>query len=70
MKGGPAVTALRAARLGWRGVDRRLAVRASRSGRLSVFAHELVWFGVKQAWACLFGGSMLALLIATWMFWP
>jgi uncharacterized membrane protein YoaT (DUF817 family) len=70
MKGGSPAAALRAARLGWRGVDRRLAVRASRGGRLPVFAHELVWFGVKQAWACLFGALMLALLIATWMFWP
>ena len=64
------IAALRAARLGWHGLDRRLAARASRGGRLTVFLHELFWFGVKQAWACLFGGLMLALLIATWMFWP
>lgn len=61
---------VRAARMGWHRIDRRLAARASRRGRLAVFAHELLWFGVKQAWACLFGALMLALLIATWRFWP
>ncbi|HEY9112293.1 MAG TPA: DUF817 domain-containing protein [Rhodanobacteraceae bacterium] len=64
------IAALRAAWLGWHGLDRRIASRASRGGRLAVFLHELFWFGVKQAWACLFGALMLALLIATWMFWP
>jgi len=64
------IAGLRAARLGWHGIDRRIAARASRGGRFTVFLHELFWFGVKQAWACLFGGLMLALLIATWMFWP
>ena len=64
------IAVLRAARLGWHGIDRRIAARASRGGRLAIFLHELFWFGVKQAWACLFGGLMLALLIATWAFWP
>jgi len=27
-------------------------------------------FGIKQGWACLFGGAMLALLIATRLWWP
>ena len=64
------IATLRAARLGWHGLDRRIAVHASRGGRFTVFVHELFWFGMKQAWACLFGGLMLVLLIATWMFWP
>lgn len=64
------IAGLRAVRLGWHGFDRRIAARASRSGRFTVFVHELCWFGMKQAWACLFGGLMLALLVATWMFWP
>lgn len=64
------MSAVRAARLGWHGVDRRLAVRAARGGRFAVFVHELFWFGAKQAWACLFGGLLLALLVATWMLWP
>ncbi|MHA3913564.1 DUF817 domain-containing protein [Halovulum sp. GXIMD14793] len=31
---------------------------------------EFWWFGLKQAWACLFGGLMLALILATWAFYP
>ena len=31
---------------------------------------EFVAFGVKQAWACLFGALMLALLVASFLFWP
>lgn len=38
--------------------------------RATFLVYEFARFGVKQAWACLFGGSMLALLIATWAFYP
>lgn len=38
--------------------------------RATFFAYEFLRFGVKQAWACLFGGLMLALLIATWALYP
>lgn len=31
---------------------------------------EFVVFGLKQGWACLFGGAMLALIIATRLWWP
>lgn len=31
---------------------------------------EFIVFGLKQAWACLFGGAMLALIIGTRLFWP
>ncbi len=31
---------------------------------------EFVAFGIKQAWACLFGGLMLGLLLATHLFYP
>ncbi|MBY8916808.1 DUF817 domain-containing protein [Nitratireductor sp. L1-7-SE] len=31
---------------------------------------EFVVFGLKQAWACLFGGLLLALIIATHYLWP
>ena len=54
----------------WQRWDRWLGRHASRRGRIAVFAHELLWFGIKQTWACLFGALMLVLLIATWMFWP
>ena len=39
-------------------------------GRLHGYAYEFLLFGLKQAWACLFGGAMLALLILTHFFWP
>jgi len=31
---------------------------------------EFLVFGLKQGWACLFGGLMLALMMATRLFWP
>jgi uncharacterized membrane protein YoaT (DUF817 family) len=31
---------------------------------------EFVWFGLKQAWASLFGGLLLALILATHLLWP
>lgn len=34
------------------------------------WAFEFLLFGLKQAWACLFGGLMLALLLGTHLFWP
>ena len=32
--------------------------------------YEFALFGFKQAWACLFGGLMLALLLGTFLFYP
>lgn len=63
-------TAVRAPRRSWRRWDHRVGTWAAKRGRLAVFAHELLWFGIKQAWACLFGALMLGLLISSWMFWP
>lgn len=34
------------------------------------WAYEFLLFGLKQAWACLFGGAMIALLLTTHLFWP
>jgi uncharacterized membrane protein YoaT (DUF817 family) len=34
------------------------------------WAYEFLRFGVKQGWACLFGGLMVALLIATHLWYP
>ena len=59
--------------LPWRYVnvlDWQLARRLRPHGRLAVFAHEFVCFGVKQASACLFGGLMVALLLASWRWYP
>ena len=50
--------------------DERIAAWARTRGAWAVGLHELFWFGVKQAWACLFGGLMVALLFATWRCYP
>jgi uncharacterized membrane protein YoaT (DUF817 family) len=47
-----------------------LGEAAEAKGRAAHFAYEFVRFGVKQAWACLFGALLLALLIATHFFYP
>lgn len=47
----------------------RLQARADRA-RWSRHAFEFLMFGLKQAWACLFGGAMLALLVGTHLLWP
>ena len=36
----------------------------------SRYAFEFLMFGLKQGWACLFGGAMLALIVATHLLWP
>ncbi|MEL7728449.1 DUF817 domain-containing protein [Citromicrobium bathyomarinum] len=35
-----------------------------------LWLYEFLLFGVKQGWACLFGGLLLALLLATHLFYP
>ena len=50
-------------------LDATLGAWASRRA-VTHFAYEFVRFGVKQAWACLFGALMLALLIATHLAYP
>ena len=42
----------------------------ARRSRWHGWAYEFLLFGLKQAWACLFGGAMIALLIGTHLFWP
>ncbi|HVY85179.1 MAG TPA: DUF817 domain-containing protein [Caulobacterales bacterium] len=34
------------------------------------WAYEFLLFGLKQAWACLFGAAMLVLLVGTHFLWP
>ena len=36
----------------------------------AAFFYEFALFGFKQGWACLFGGLLLALLLATHRWWP
>lgn len=50
--------------------DRWLGGRVRSHGQLTKFIHEFACFGVKQASACLFGGLMVALLLATWRWYP
>lgn len=40
------------------------------AARAAVAAHEFLCFGLKQARACLFGGCMVALLVASKLWWP
>ncbi|UXN70738.1 DUF817 domain-containing protein [Devosia neptuniae] len=39
-------------------------------GRLTDGAVEFLVFGLKQAWACLFGGLMLGMILVTRLWWP
>lgn len=50
-------------------IETRIGRRASRHP-VTMAAYEFVRFGIKQAWACLFGGLMVALLIGTYLFYP
>ena len=50
--------------------DRRLGAAAAARGRLAVAAYEFLRFGLKQAWACLFGALLLGLLIVGIEFAP
>ena len=36
----------------------------------TAFLYEFLRFGIKQAWACVFGGIMVGLLLSTHWFWP
>ena len=51
-------------------VERRLSAMALVRGGLTAALYEFVRFGVKQAWACLFGAVMLALLVGSYLFYP
>jgi len=47
----------------------RLQAQADRT-RLGRHAFEFLMFGLKQGWACIFGGAMLALLMGTALWYP
>jgi uncharacterized membrane protein YoaT (DUF817 family) len=49
--------------------ERRLGLSMSRR-RWTAGLYEFLRFGVKQGWACLFGGIAVLLMIATWRFYP
>ena len=51
--------------------DRRVGLRQRFvKGPLSLAAYEFLAFGIKQGWACLFGGLMLSLILLTYLFYP
>lgn len=50
--------------------ESRLASHLAGRGRFGVALYEFLRFGVKQAWACLFGGLMCALLLGTHWWYP
>ena len=49
--------------------DERIARWAGKRSA-TAFLYEFVRFGLKQGWACLFGGAMVGLLIATSLWYP
>jgi uncharacterized membrane protein YoaT (DUF817 family) len=49
--------------------ERRIAARMAERKSSAAF-YEFLRFGMKQAWACLFGGIMIGLMIATHLFYP
>lgn len=63
------LTSLPLARV-WFACDERLGLYVNSRGRVAVFAYEFLRFGVKQGWACLFGGLMVALLLGTYLLYP
>jgi len=50
--------------------ESKLRSLAVANGRISSAFYEFLRFALKQGWACLFGGTMLALLLATHFFYP
>ena len=52
-------------------IEREAALgRWAKQTRIRAWTYEFVRFGIKQAWACLFGGLMIALIIATTLWYP
>lgn len=51
--------------------DQRVALRERYvTGPLSLVIYEFISFGIKQGWACLFGGLMLLLILLTFLLYP
>ncbi len=48
--------------------ERALGHRVAAQGPLAAGLYEFLRFGVKQAWACLFGGMMVALLVGSTLY--
>ena len=50
--------------------EERLGRWVERHGALAAGLYEFLRFGVKQGWACLFGGALLALIAASRLWYP
>jgi uncharacterized membrane protein YoaT (DUF817 family) len=51
-------------------LEARLGERALARGRVAAGLYEVLRFGVKQGWACLFGGALCGLMIVTHLAYP
>jgi uncharacterized membrane protein YoaT (DUF817 family) len=75
MNDGDEMQGRRSAAANWRPLarfivaDERIARWAGKRPA-TAFLYEFVRFGLKQGWACLFGGAMVGLLIATSLWYP
>ncbi len=50
--------------------EERLGRWAESRGAVTAGTYEFLRFGVKQGWACLFGGLLLALIVASKLWYP
>jgi uncharacterized membrane protein YoaT (DUF817 family) len=50
--------------------ERLISRWASSRGAFMRAGYEFVRFGLKQGWACLFGGAMVALLLGSYLLYP
>ncbi len=50
--------------------EERLGRWATRRGPVERGLYEFVRFGIKQGWACLFGGLLLGLVVGTRLLYP
>lgn len=51
-------------------LDERIGVAFAARGAFASGCYEFLRFGIKEGWACLFGGAMCALLIGTHLWYP
>lgn len=75
MKHDPVVPKLQSAAATWRILQPFIAAEARIGARMAqapgtAALYEFLRFGMKQAWACLFGAIMIALIVGTWLFYP
>ena len=52
------------------GTEARLAAYTRRRGPAWAGVYEFLRFGIKQGWACLFGGLLLGLIVASRLWYP